>query len=46
MSLLAIPLYILFELGLFLSKLIQKSETTLNTSNTPLEDIQKELQKD
>ncbi|AEH22182.1 Sec-independent periplasmic protein translocase [Thermodesulfobacterium geofontis OPF15] len=46
MSLLAIPLYILFELGLFLSKLIQKSETTLNTSNTPLEDNQKELQKD
>jgi len=46
MSLLAIPLYILFELGLFLSKLIQKSETTLNTSNTLLEDNQKELQKD
>ena len=37
MSLLAVPLYLLFELGLFLSgKIIQ--------ANTPLEDIQKEPQ--
>ena len=46
MSLLAIPLYILFELGLFLSKLIQKSEAISKVSNTPLEDTQKEPQKD
>ncbi|PMP98065.1 MAG: preprotein translocase [Thermodesulfobacterium geofontis] len=41
MSLLAIPLYILFELGLFLSKIIKKSEIALEV-NTPLEDNQKE----
>jgi len=35
MSLLAIPLYILFELGLLLSRLFQKSEISSDVPNTP-----------
>ncbi len=35
MSLLAIPLYILFELGLLLSRIFQKSEISSDVPNTP-----------
>ncbi|MCD6489362.1 MAG: twin-arginine translocase subunit TatC [Thermodesulfobacterium sp.] len=35
MSLLAVPLYILFELGLLLSKIFQNSETSSDIFNTP-----------